>query len=113
MQNNSDLADFVTKLSVEFYRKINMNISSIFSGIQMEPEIQEMKKGVAKGWGMTYHWVSLPVTEKNKHMNTVDPAKEWCLEYFGKSGARWFEKEGKFYFKEEKDMTMFILRYCS
>ncbi len=89
---------------------INVN-SSIFNGIQLEPEIAPMKKGTAKGWGMTYSWVSLPVTEKNKHMNIVDPARDWCIEQYGKSGARWFEKAGKFYFKDEKDMTVFILRW--
>jgi hypothetical protein len=85
--------------------------ASSFNGVQMEPEIAPMKKGTAKGWGMTYSWVTLPVTERNKHMNIVDPARDWCLEQYGKSGARWFEKEGKFYFKDERDMTVFILRW--
>ena len=50
-------------------------------------------------------------TNKNKYEDTVAPAMEWCREYFGKSGSRWFEQDKKFYFKDEKDLTMFILRY--
>lgn len=82
-----------------------------FNGIQLEPELTPMKKGSAKGWLGNYHWVSLPVTEKNKYENTTEQATEWCREHYGKSGARWFEKDKKFYFKDEKDMTMFILRW--
>jgi hypothetical protein len=85
--------------------------SSIFSGVQMEPEITPMKTGKAKGWIGEYHWVSPPVTEKNKYDNVTEQATEWCVNQFGKSGARWFEKEKRFYFKDEKDMTLFILRW--
>jgi hypothetical protein len=44
-------------------------------------------------------------------MDINEQAQTWCLERFGKSGARWFEKKDKFYFKNEKDLTMFILRW--
>lgn len=88
------------------------NIStSVFNGVSMEPELTPMKKGKAKSWLGEYHWVSLPVTDKNKYYDIVAPAMDWCREHFGKSGARWFEKDKKFYFKDEKDVTMFILRY--
>ena len=89
---------------------ININ-PSVFNGIQMEPELEEMQKGKAKGWIGEYHWVSLPVTEKNKYDDTVTPAVEWCQQQFGKAGVRWFEKKKKFYFKDERDMTLFILRW--
>ena len=85
--------------------------TNVFNGVQMEPELEPMHTGKAGGWGMTYHWVSLPVTDKNKYDDTTTPAIEWCHENFGKSGARWFEKKKKFYFKDEKDMTLFILRW--
>ncbi len=85
--------------------------ASSFNGVQMEPELTPMKKGTAKGWIGEYHWVSLPVTDKNKYENTTEQATEWCLTQFGKSASRWFEKERKFYFKDEKDMTLFILRW--
>jgi hypothetical protein len=91
-----------------------MNINpAIFNGIQLEPELVPMKKGKAKGWLGEYHWVSLPLTEKNKYENTTDLAIEWCLEQFGKSGNRWYENQKKFFFKDEKDMTMFILRWSN
>ena len=32
-----------------------------------EPELEPMQKGTAKGWIGEYHWVSLPVTDKNKY----------------------------------------------
>jgi len=81
--------------------------------VQSEPEIQPMKTGKAKGWIGEYNWVSLPITEDNKYKDNTSLGKDWCLEHFGKSGHRWFEKENKFFFKNEKDMTMFILRWCS
>jgi hypothetical protein len=88
-----------------------MIIPNIFNGIDLDLEIKDMQTGKAKGWLGEYHWVSLPVTEKNKDIDTVTPAIEWCREQYGKSGSRWFEKDKKFYFKDEKDMTMFILRW--
>ena len=90
-----------------------MSIANIFNGIQLEPELEPMRTGKAGGWGMEYHWVSLPVTEKNKYDDTITPAIEWSKEQFGKSGARWFEKKKKFYFNDKRDMTMFILRWSS
>lgn len=87
---------------------------NIFNGVQQsEPELEPMETGKASGWGMEYNWVSLPVTDKNKYDDTVTPAIEWCHQHFGRSGVRWFEKKKKFYFKNEKDMTLFILRFSS
>jgi len=73
--------------------------------------LEPMRTGEAKGWGMTYKWVSLAVTDQNKYSDRVGPPIEWCKEHFNNSGARWFEKKGKFYFRDEKDMTMFVLRW--
>lgn len=86
--------------------------TNIFSGIDLEPELTPMKTGEAKGWiGMNYKWVSLPVTDQNKYSDRVGPPNEWCLAQFGKSGARWFEQKGKFFFRDKKDMTLFLLRW--
>ena len=84
---------------------------NVFNGIQLEPTLEPMQSGKAKGWIGEYHWISLPVTDKNKYDDILTPAMDWCATQFGKSGARWFEKNKKFYFKDEKDMTMFILRW--
>jgi len=84
---------------------------NIFNGIQIAPELEPMHTGKASGWGMEYHWVSLPITDKNKYDDTTTIAVEWCQTQFGKSGSRWFEKKKKFYFKNEQDMTVFILRW--
>lgn len=76
------------------------------------PINQPLKTGKASGWGIfNYHWVQLPVNEENYNNNHVSAAIKWCHEYLGKSGTRWFEKKSKFYFKDEKDMTMFILQF--
>jgi hypothetical protein len=92
----------------------NLFSPSVFNGVQMEPEIEPMKTGKAGGWGIfQYHWVSMPVNDSNKYLDTVTPAIEWCNDCFGKPGNRWFEKKKKFYFKNEKDMTLFILKFCS
>jgi hypothetical protein len=84
---------------------------NVFNNVQMEPEIEPMRTGKASGWGMEYHWVQLAVTEDNKYSDLKTAPNDWCIDQFGKSGARWFEKKGRFYFKNEKDMTMFILRW--
>jgi len=69
-----------------------------------------MKTGKAKGWLGEYHWVRRAI-KADERDNTDEACCAWCKENFGKSGARWFEKNGQFYFKDEKDMTMFILRW--
>lgn len=86
-----------------------MNIDNYIQALENVEldETQHMKKGKAKGWLGEYHWVSLP----SKHMEQEDKPHEWCIEHFGKSGARWYENKGKFFFKDEKDMTMFILKW--
>jgi len=69
-----------------------------------------MQTGKASSWLGEYHWVSLPGYEQDD-TGPVNEVLIWCVNQFGKSGARWFEKEKKFYFKDEKDMTIFILRW--
>ncbi len=92
----------------------NVFSSNVFDNMDLEPKLEPMKTGKASGWGVfQYHWVQLPVTEENKHLDTITPAIAWCEEYLGKSGSKWFEKKKKFYFRDEKDMTLFILKFCS
>ena len=87
-----------------------MNIDpKIFDGIQMEAKKTDMQKGMAKSWLGDFHWVSLP-TDPDKEPVT-EQALAWCQEQFGTSSRRWFEKQGRFYFKDEQDLTMFILRW--
>lgn len=86
---------------------------AIFNNINLEKEIQPMKTGDASGWGMKYKWVSLPVTDDNKYSDLITPPNEWCQSQFGNPGVKWFYKKDKFYFKDERDMTMFILRWVS
>lgn len=90
------------------------NIQDILDNIEL-PTNQPMKTGKASGWGgfYSYHWVQLPVTEVNDGIDNITPAVKWCSEYFGRSGTRWFEKGKKFYFKDEKDLSLFILQFCS
>lgn len=85
--------------------------SSVFNGIQLEKELEPMHTGKAKGWLGEYHWVSLAVTDDNKYYDINLEPEKWAQEKFGKSGHRWFYKSNKFYFKNEQDMTMFILRW--
>lgn len=87
--------------------------TKIFDGIQMEQRNEEMQTGKAKSWLGEYSWVSLPITEDTVPQELSQKAIDWCKDYFGKSGSRWFEKSGKFYFKNEKDLSLFILQFCS
>jgi hypothetical protein len=85
---------------------LNVNITD-------DDEIEPMRTGTAKGWNWVYKWVSLAVNEKNKHTDIRTLPYEWCKKNYGSEGVRWFEKKGKFFFKDEKDATMFILRWAS
>lgn len=87
------------------------DILQTLNSIKMESDIEPMQTGKASGWLGEYHWVSLPIHEDNKYNDITTPAISWCQENFGKSGHRWFEKNKKFYFKDERDMSMFILRW--
>lgn len=86
-------------------------IKQAINSIKMESTIDPMQTGKASGWLGEYHWVSLPVTDDNKYDDIITPAINWCQETFGKSGHRWFEKKKKFYFKDERDMSIFILKW--
>ena len=89
---------------------MNNSISSIFSGIEL-PDLTPMRTGQAQGWGFKYTWVSLAVTELNRSLDTVSLARTWSQTQFGPSGHRWFEKQGRFYFKDQRDLTVFLLRW--
>lgn len=70
-----------------------------------------------KGNSIEYYWVRPPSTLSL----TVGPKKdteleEWCIDTFGPSiskdrpDGRWFCLSNKFYFVNQEDMAMFILR---
>jgi hypothetical protein len=89
------------------------NISSqVFGGLNIgsDHELRPMKTGKASGWGMHYTWIELGRAEDTPP-DINDQALKWCIKQYGKSGVRWFEKKDKFYFKDEKDLTMFILKW--
>jgi hypothetical protein len=88
------------------------SISSVMGGLNIgsDHELRPMRTGKASGWGIEYHWVEIARTE-NTPEDINAQAQFWCRERFGTSVTRWFEKKDKFYFKNETDMTMFILRW--
>lgn len=95
-----------------------MNINSIvgnLSNINLEDEMLPMKTGKSKSWGgaFEYSWVAPKMLRSvaNSKSSADKEKYDWCVQMFGKSGHRWFEKDKKFYFKNEEDMTMFILKW--
>jgi hypothetical protein len=88
------------------------SISSIVGGLNIgsDHEVRPMKTGEAKGWGVMWKWVEIARTEDTPP-DLNSQAQDWCKERFGTSSTRWFEKKDKFYFKNEKDLTLFILRW--
>ena len=88
------------------------SISSIVGGLNVgsDHELRPMKTGKAGGWGMAYSWIEIGRTEDTP-LDINEQAQAWCLKKYGKPGSRWFEKKDKFYFKDERDLTMFILRW--
>ena len=56
------------------------------------------------------HWALTPLHEHG----ICDEMQEWCVTVFGpiiKSDPRWFMKNLRFFFKEEKDREWFVLRW--
>lgn len=92
-----------------------MNINPIIqqiNNIDLNDDPVPMKTGKAKNWLGEYHWV----TPKMLKSETIKPKtneeiKDWCMNQFGKTGHKWFEKDNTYYFKNEEDMTMFVLRW--
>lgn len=75
---------------------------------------QPMSQGKAGGWGQTYFWVQLPITEDDiGDTQKFNEAHEYAKEVFGKEGSKWFIKNRRFFFNNEKDLTLFILRWAS
>jgi len=87
-----------------------MNIFPNSIDLELPTEKQQMKTGKAKGWLGEYHWVSLP--QEQDQPSITEKAILWCITNLGKPGSRWFEKKDKFYFKNEQDMTLFILKWA-
>ena len=87
------------------------SIRTVLSGFGQEDQTKPMQTGNAKGLGMTYKWVELPTTERSTYTTRVTEPMEWCKERFGRLGVRWFEKQEKFYFKDERDASLFILKW--
>lgn len=88
------------------------NISGIIGGLNIgsDHELRPMKTGKASGWGMEYTWVEIARTESTP-LDLNEQAQTWCRERFGTSASRWFEKKDKFYFRDEKDLTLFLLKW--
>lgn len=88
------------------------NIGSVLGGLNFgsEHELRQMKTGKAKGWIGEYHWVEMARAEDTP-LDINEQAQAWCREKMGTSARRWFEKQDKFYFADEKDLTLFILRW--
>jgi hypothetical protein len=88
------------------------SISSIIGGLNIgsDHDLRPMQTGKARGLGMEYTWVEMAKTESTP-VDLNEQAQAWCKEMFGKSAARWFEKKDKFYFRNEKDLTLFLLRW--
>lgn len=85
-------------------------LPTVLNNIVLTNTPKPMKSGKSKSWLGEYHWISLAV-EEDPEINLDTEAKEWCETQFGKSGSRWSYQGRKFYFKDEKDMSMFILRW--
>lgn len=85
------------------------------NNIELDNDTVPMRTGKAKGWLGEYHWV-IPAMLRSQEVHVkkrTDPEKrEWCEQQFGRSGHRWYENHNRFYFKDEADMTMFILRWA-
>ena len=89
---------------------MNINIDlSKFDNIKLEEKSNFMKTGKSKSWLGEYHWVKIENTD-DKQLD-IQKAKKWWDKNFGSSASAWYEHKSVFFFKEEKNMTMFILKW--
>ncbi len=51
-------------------------------------------------------------------IDTWDSLRDWCIKQFGPEGSpcgvypeRWYLNGGRFFFKEDSDLTLFLLRW--
>ena len=75
---------------------------------------------LSKIWkGTKYHCVHIQLMYWLDATHTWSEMQEWCKELFGPqgdpwqehSGARWYYNDSKFWFREERDRTLFMLRW--
>lgn len=75
--------------------------------------------GTGTVYGKRYHTIAPPMWGGNWHSMSA-----WCTENFGPStgsiwaeqgtpnpGERWYQNNAKFWFKEETDLTLFLLKW--
>ena len=79
--------------------------------IEFNDDMLPMKTGKSKSWMGEYHWVSPKRPADTNLVDNIEEMRSWCEQQFGRSGSRWFETKNKFYFKNEEDTTMFVLRW--
>jgi hypothetical protein len=57
--------------------------------------------------GHNYFWLRIG-DGVDLDLNLVD---EWCTETYGSNNSAWFKSDRKYYFYEEKDAGMFLLKW--
>jgi hypothetical protein len=71
-----------------------------------------MEQGISESWLGKYFWVRLPVNDRIVVADRDAAARAWCIENFGATGRRWnMVKQTDFYFRDERDLTMFLLKW--
>lgn len=69
--------------------------------------------------GTDYYCVSIQIVYWVDPTHTWSEMQAWCLDLFGPQGdpcgdessARWYYNDSKFWFREERDRTLFMLRW--
>jgi hypothetical protein len=64
----------------------------------------------------TAHWARLQTDDLWRDSNPSDEVMCWCRDTYGSEGPglpndRWCEYRGKFWFRDEKDLAVFVLRW--
>lgn len=123
MNKDNDAVDVVGKILLPMIRKVTpaMMAQKILSVQPMQSWNQskvELRCGTAYLEGSKLgDWFTVLVVlsysfMKSQHDDVKGQHYPWCIKTFGpEDNDTWFERESRFYFRNEEDQTMFVLRW--
>jgi hypothetical protein len=128
MNKDHDAVDVIGKIIIPMIRKVTpaMIAHQILSVQPMQIASDSKTRldlGTAYlGGSKEGDWFTVMVVKPFKfviqnELKGPDPHIDWCTNTFGESYNHltdqcfWFMRDGRFYFRKEEDMTMFVLRW--
>lgn len=123
MNKDHDAVEVIGKIILPIIRKVHptliaqqiTSVQPMTMGHQGKVELRcgtAYLDGSKKGdWFTVYVVIPFNFSMPSKH-NAKGDQRPWCIETFGpESNDTWFERDSRFYFRNEADQSMFVLRW--